>query len=104
MMSKNTLVLLVISTYRKLSVLIKTQDTCLLVSEWQAPCVCVCLCVCVCVCEREQERERERESARDRERQNERDGEEVFVSYQALRVEARQDKLRNDKCRICYLN
>ena len=48
----------------------------------------VCVCVCVCV----------------RERQNERDGEEVFVSYQALRVEARQDKLRNDKCRICYLN
>ena len=86
MMTKNILVLLVISTYRKLSILIKTQETCLLVSEWQAPYVCVRLCVC------------------ERERQNERDGEEVFVSYQALRVEARQDKLRNDKCRICYLN
>jgi len=91
-MSKNTLVLLVITTYRKLSILIKTQETCLLVSEWQAPYVCVRLCLCVYVRER------------DRERQKERDGEEVFVSYQALRVEARQDKLRNDKCRICYLN
>ena len=62
MMSKNTLVLLVISTYRKLSVLIKTQDTCLLVSEWQAPYVCVrlCVCVCVCVCVRERERDRMR--------------------------------------------
>jgi len=55
----------------------------------------LCVCVCVCVCDREGEREK---------KQNERDGEEVFVSYQVLRVEARQDMLRNDKCRICYLN
>ena len=41
---------------------------------------------------------------RERDRQNEKDGEEVFVSYQALRVEERQDKLRNDKWSICYLN
>ena len=49
-------------------------------------------------------RQRERESERERDRQNEKDGEEVFVSYQALRVEERQDKLRNDKWSICYLN